>query len=214
MTTLLLFYTALDTSQRPHPHYHYILHLWIGTIPKLPSDLGYGSSSWPITTITSILSVSSNLKSLYIFGLDQNLWCHIEDAIPTNLESLTMGPVHGPFRINDMKRQPRIQNFTSVSSHMRDSEIKDFILSSHCRSFRIILPSLEQLDFSQMAFVPQSKTLQFMEIVICHRDDFLLSGYRARLKEVTNDPRVVMTSLYDDHYHEEWSEFLRHEFLA
>ncbi|KAG6828175.1 hypothetical protein H0H92_008906 [Tricholoma furcatifolium] len=204
------FFHARDSLEDAHPHYGLILSLWIGPTLSRPSDLLYGSTSWPITIIDRILNSCNNLRSLYLVNLDQNNWFRIEDAIPQSLESLTMGPVHGPFRINEMKRKPRIHHFTSIQTFMRDDEIRDLVVSPHIRTLRRIWSSsgtrLYFLD--QAECVRQSETLRVMELMFPCVDDHKLRALRDYLKNVTNDPRVVIST---DHSGT-WEDIVRAEF--
>jgi hypothetical protein len=193
-----------------------IQQIWIGNTPITHDDLQYGSTAWPITAIHRILWTCTNLRALYIIGLDQNQWYRLENAIPASLDHLAMGPVHGPFFIKNLTRRPRISYFTSIQSFMRDDEVQEVVIFPHMRLFRRIadLNSRNMLTFAleQASCISKSETLAEMQLLICgggQHDEPVLE-LKARVLEFTDDKRVVVRSCPD----KSWIDFLRSEFLA
>ncbi|KAG5646739.1 hypothetical protein DXG03_002421 [Asterophora parasitica] len=211
------FYTRHNVQQKPHANFRYIEHLWVGSTPFHRGDLSYGSSCWPLTILDRIFNACSKLQSLYIIDLDQNQWHRLQDAVPAGVETLAMGPVHGPLRIHQMKHKPLIRHFTSAETYMRDAEIQDLVLSPHLQTFRQLLVPRERQDqeqgwyLDQTACVPKSSTLKEMLLVFCAaQSPQWLKQEEARLRIFTEDPRVVLSlSQYSD-----WKKLLFSEFLA
>jgi hypothetical protein len=195
-----------------------VRNLWIGNPGSIDFDLYYGSSSWPITIIHRILWLCTNLRNLFIINLGQNNWSHLENAIPASLESLAMGPIHGPFLIKNLTRKPRIKSFTSAESFMRDNEVQDTVLYPHLRIFRRIFRT-ETGSFkpfwaiNQALCISKSQTLKEMEILLFGRPEdteFTLEQLKTNLKEVMDDKRVIVRWRQPH----TWIEFLRLEFIA
>ncbi|KAF8638202.1 hypothetical protein AX16_010548 [Volvariella volvacea WC 439] len=114
-----------------------------------PSDLRYGSSYWPITIIHRILfllhksyaepkSPSPGLQSLTIINLTQDLWFRLTPCIPSSLQSLSIGPVHGPFHISQLFHQPNLKSFTSAATFMTDEQVEEVIGYPSIKKFRRI----------------------------------------------------------------------------
>ncbi|KAF8068786.1 hypothetical protein FPV67DRAFT_1489718 [Lyophyllum atratum] len=204
---------ALHNAEELLGRLQYIQHLWIGSTPRCSGDLEYGSTSWPITILDRILNASTNLRSLYIINLSQNQWYRLEDAIPECVETLAMGPVHGPVLINHMKHKPRIRYFTSAQTFMRDDEIQDLVLSPHLRIFRRVMTPSRAWNFSfldQVACVSKSDALKEMQLVFCGRLTPPIPELEVHLKTTTSDSRVVVSrSQYDN-----WMEVLHSDFQA
>lgn len=188
-------------------------NLWFGnTHNPVAGDLSYGSTSWPITVIHRILWSCTNLRSLVIVNLDQNAWHRLENVIPGSLEKLAMGPIHGPFHINNLKQRPHLRSFTSIMSYMRDDEVRDVVLYPHIRQFRRIVDS-DRMSVAlnrpppivQLGWVAESDTLQKMEIIVCGPPT-LFGTWGTEI----DDKRIVIR-LYRD---TDWVHLLRDEFIA
>jgi len=206
-------YALHNVEEQLLARFRYIQHLWIGSTPRHHGDLTYGSSSWPVTILDRIFNACTNLQSLYIVNFDQNQWFRLEDAIPASLENLAMGPIHGPFRINEMKHKPRIRNFTSAQTYMRDDEVQNLVFSPYLSTFRRFIPPNQAQSFScldQAACVSKSPTLHEMRLVFCGPINTPITLQEAYLKKVTSDARVVI-SMSD---YENWMTALYAEFQA
>ncbi|KAF9467732.1 hypothetical protein BDZ94DRAFT_1247549 [Collybia nuda] len=190
--------------------------VWFGDSGLVQGDLQYGSSSWPLTFVHRILWLCNNLHTLVIINLDQNLWTHIEGAIPASLEDLVMGPVHGPFFIKSLTRKPRIKRFTSAQTFMRDDEVVDVVLSPHLRRFRRIseIGPGKVTPFwmvEQAECITKSETLEKMEILLCGISELgepMLKELQAKLPKITHDERVTIRWGQPP----TWIELLRLEF--
>jgi len=190
-----------------------VQQIWIGNTPNMHSDLPYGSTAWPITAIHRILWTCTNLRCLYLIGLDQNQWYRLENAIPASLDHLAMGPIHGPFFIKNLMRHPRISHFTSIQSFLRDDEVQEIVLSPHMRQFRRIadFSSRNMLTFAleQASCISKSATLEEMQLLVFgsgQHDEPVLELNA----EHTDDRRVVVRSCQD----KSWLDLLHSEFLA
>ncbi|KAF5381389.1 hypothetical protein D9615_008324 [Tricholomella constricta] len=207
------FYALHNVEEGQHVHFRHIQHLWIGSTPSHHRDLDYASSSWPITILDRIFNACSNLRSLYIIDIDQNQWYRLEDAIPGQLETLAMAPVHGAVRINEMKNKPRLRHFTTAHTFMRDNEIQDLVLSPHLETFRRLVASMQSQEvwgMDQTACVSEFKTLKEMQLVFYGTPATKLCEQEAKLRDITDDPRVVLSLSKA----ETWRELLYSEFQA
>lgn len=119
-------------------------------------------------------------------------------AIPASLEYLTLGPVHGPFRPQDLKQLPALKTFTSVLTYMRDDEVQDIVCYPSMRVLRRILDGSSMAPHwavEQVGCISKSPALERLEIVIFGRPAYTSAAAevaRDGLKEVTKDPRVVI----------------------
>ncbi|KDQ32042.1 hypothetical protein PLEOSDRAFT_1100554 [Pleurotus ostreatus PC15] len=175
-----------------------IQHLWIGPVDgTYNAELDYGSPSWPVVVVHDLLALCSNLRSLTIINLSQNLFYQLADVIPASIESLSMGPIHGPLILGHLMQRPRIRNFTSGQSYMRDDEVQDIILSPYLRRFRRIgLGSAYSSAVAQSECVSVSRTLEEMQIVLCGQDrgsEVLERIMETTLRSYTDDKRVSVT---------------------
>ncbi|KAL4268984.1 hypothetical protein AB1N83_002413 [Pleurotus pulmonarius] len=175
-----------------------IQHLWIGPVDgTYNAELDYGSSSWPVVVIHDLLALCSNLRSLTIINLSQNLFYQLADVIPASIESLSMGPIHGPLILGHLMQRPRIRNFTSGQSYMRDDEVQNIILSPYLRRFRRIgLGSAYSSAVAQSECVSVSRTLEEMQIILCGQDrgsEVLERIMETTLRSYTDDKRVFIT---------------------
>ncbi|KDQ58453.1 hypothetical protein JAAARDRAFT_128814, partial [Jaapia argillacea MUCL 33604] len=203
---IIRFFRGLMQDAGPNPTSPILAplvrHLWMGPIGRSPTpgfpkafevndgywssaDLQLYSTSWPITMMHQILSSCTSLRSLAILNLGQNNWSHLEGVIPTTLESLWLGPIHGPLILKNFRHHPRLRTITSIDTYMRDDEVKDIVLSPHCRVFRrayIRSPQAVEYAFQQLPCVAQSSTLEEMRIELhgIAGDD----AWEARLKQL------------------------------
>lgn len=175
-----------------------IKNIYIGGTPTNPGDLTYGSTNWPLTTLSRLLWLSHSLERLTILNLDQNQWHKFNHTIPPSLEYLTIGPVHGTFRPQDIKQQSALKHFTSISTYMRDDEVQDIVCYPSMRTFRRILETSSmapQWAIEQVGCISKSENLDRMEILLFGRQDYtaLVSEIvQEQLKKITDDPRVVI----------------------
>lgn len=205
---ILKFYAAHRDNPSAQVRMLLVRNLWVGQTPEFQGDLAYGSSSWPVTIIDRILWLCTNLKSFFLVDFDQNLWYRLEDALPASLEHLAMGPVHGPFRINNLKNKPRIHTFTSVKSYMRDDEVRDIIMFPYMRRFRRISKGTDQIwALEQLACTSESKTIKEIELIVC--DGLWPTQFIPILRHHTDDERVVIRNCGD----KSWIQVLYAKFL-
>lgn len=195
-----------------------VRNIWIGDSELVRGDLQYGSSSWPLTFVHRILWLCTNLHTLVIINLDQNLWPRLEGAIPASLESLAMGPVHGPFFMSKLTKKPHIKSFTSAQTFMRDDEVVETVLSPHLRRFRRISEiELGKVTpfwvVEQAECIAKSETLEEIELLLCGNTELgelMLLELKAKLPQITHDERVTVRWCQLP----TWIEFLHLEFKA
>ncbi|KAF8233585.1 hypothetical protein L208DRAFT_1435535 [Tricholoma matsutake] len=195
-----------------------IKNMWIGNSPIVHThrDLQYGSTAWPMTVIHRILWACNNLRSLYIVDLDQNQWYRLQNDIPASLEHLAMGPVHGPFFINNLMRHPRIRHFTSAQTFMGDDEVQEIVLFPHMRQFRRIVDfdsrNTLSVALKQASCISKSKTLEEMQLLMCgngQHDEAILK-LKAKVQYISDDKRIIIQSSQA----KSWLDLLCSEFVA
>jgi len=192
-----------------------IQNLWIGNTSDSGGNLTDGHIFWPLPIITRILWSCTRLRSLYLINIDQNDWIRLEKAIPASMESMAMGPVHGPLHIKDLTREPRIRKFTSAQSFMRDDEVRDVILSPHMQKFRVLFSAQRASQIQtleQVGCISETETIEEIEFLILGPtpSPSLLQELKEKLRNITTDRRVkIRTSPIAS-----WIEFLYSEFLA
>jgi hypothetical protein len=175
-----------------------IQDMYIGPTPSDLGDLQYSSADWPMTVISRILWLSASLKNLTILDLDQNKWHTLEHVIPSSLQNLTLGPVHGAFRVQNLKHRPRLVKFTSVLTYMRDDEVRDIVCYPSLRKLRRILDATSmgpQWAVAQAACISGARTLEALEIVICGEPECTTPARvlaREHLDQLTDSERVVI----------------------
>lgn len=178
--------------------FRFIQEMYIGPTPSEPGDLQYSSTNWPVTVISRILWLSTSLKNLTILNLDQNKWHTLEHVIPSSLQNLTLGPVHGAFRVQNLKQRPPLVQFTSVLTYMRDDEVRDIVCYPSLRKLRRILDAMSmgpQWAVAQVACISKARTLEGLEIVICGKPECTTPARvlaREYLDQLTDDERVVV----------------------
>ncbi|KAF9555256.1 hypothetical protein CPC08DRAFT_712174 [Agrocybe pediades] len=194
------FLHSLDTDAGPlDSPFPFVRNLYIGETPSNVGDLSYASTNWPVTTLSRLLWMSRSLERLTIVNLDQNEWHKLDHTIPSSVEYLTMGPVHGSFRPQDMKQKLSLKHFTSISTYMRDDEIQDIICYPSMRTFRRILEAstmAPQWAVEQVGCISQSEHLDNMEILLFGRHEYTVlvaEVIQEQLKSITQDPRAIIT---------------------
>lgn len=203
-----------------------VRNLWIGAEPSntkrgLRGDLTYASTAWPITIITRLLLMCNSLERLTIVNLGQNQWHKLEHAIPASVRCLSMGPVHGPFLIANLPKNSQLQQFTSISSFMRDDEVDSLVVYPTMQIFRrlseaIDTDTLAGFAAEQVECVSKATNLKEFNIAICLRPGSLYDGYslvdrvESRLREMTRDSRVFVSSIPDKY----WSDVVHEEYLS
>jgi len=197
------FLVTHDIPNNPiETRFSLVQNLYIGVTPSEQGDLAYGSTAWPLTILCRLLWLCRSLKKLIILNLDQNRWHTFVHAIPASLEYLTLGPVHGPFRPQDLKQLPALKTFTSVLTYMRDDEVQDIVCYPSMRVLRRILDGSSMAPHwavEQVGCISKSPALERLEIVIFGRPAYTSAAAavaRDGLKEVTKDPRVVIPEDY------------------
>ena len=192
----------LSSHDIPNDHmetrFRLIQDMYIGPTPSDPGDLQYSSTNWPVTVISRILWLSTSLQNLTILDLDQFKWHTLEHVIPSSLRNLTLGPVHGTFRVQNLKQRPQLVQFTSVLTYMRDDEVRDIVCYPSLHKLRRILDATSmgpQWAVAQVACISKARTLEALELVICGKPEcttparVLAMGY---LNQLTDDERVVV----------------------
>lgn len=173
-----------------------IRNMHIGRTPSTLRDLTHTSANWPLTVIGRILWLTTSLESLTLLELDQNVWYRFEHAISASLRYLALGPIHGPFHPQDLKKRPKLETFVSVLTYMRDDEVRDVVCFPSLKRFSRLLdaPSSAYLTDPSLSFavdqakcVSQSTNLERLEIVLCGCLPFIRQA-----KEATDDPRVLV----------------------
>ncbi|KAF8155830.1 hypothetical protein B0H34DRAFT_850794 [Crassisporium funariophilum] len=175
-----------------------VRNMFIGRTPTNQGDLRYSSSNWPLTVVCRLLWLCTSLKHLTLLDLDQNVWQLLEHSIPGSLEYLTLGPIHGPFRAQNLRQKPSLRHFTSAQTYMRDDEVLDIVCYPSLRTFRRISfgNSMAQLwAVDQVACVSKTQTLDKLEIVICGEPQITSPAWivaQRNLEEMTDDARIVI----------------------
>ncbi|PPQ86615.1 hypothetical protein CVT25_006799 [Psilocybe cyanescens] len=175
-----------------------IQNIHIGETPSEKGNLEYGSTNWPLTVLTRLLWLTRSLKRLTILNLDQNKWRTFEHAVPASLEYLALGPIHGPFRPQDLKQKPPLKMFTSVLTYMRDDEVQDAVCYPTMRRVRRMLESSSMAPhwaIEQVGCVSKSPALERMEIVLLGREQYTeiaAAVMKEQAKIVSRDPRVAI----------------------
>ncbi|KDR80300.1 hypothetical protein GALMADRAFT_265460 [Galerina marginata CBS 339.88] len=193
-----------------------IQNLYIGETPSEAGDLAYGSTNWPLTILTRLLWLCISLKRLVILNLDQNKWHTVEHAVPSSIEYLTLGPSHGPFLPQNLKKRPLLKHFTSISTHMRDDEVQDIVCYPSMQTLVRISEGSSRaasLAAEQARCVSKSQTLERLDIVVCGWSlgtELAVVAARQMLNEVIDDSRISIlmdrrawTSVVYDQY-EDW----------
>ncbi|KAJ2936762.1 hypothetical protein H1R20_g325, partial [Candolleomyces eurysporus] len=224
---LARFHAAHDVlEERMSQRLKLVRNLWIGAEPsntkrRLGGDLTYASSAWPVTIITRILLMCSSLEHFTLLNLSQNDWEKLEHAIPASLKYLSMGPVHGPFQIANLPKKSQLQQFTSISTFMRDNEVQSLVLHPMLQTFRRLSEAIEtdtlaKFAAEQVECVSKSTILKEYIIAICLRPGSLYDGYsfidqvEIKLRENTEDPRVFVSTIPNQY----WSDVIHEEYLS
>jgi hypothetical protein len=224
---LAKFHAAHDVpAERMSERLKLVRNLWIGAEPsnarrRLNGDLAYASSAWPVTITTRLLLMCESLERFTLLNLNQNDWEKLEHAVPASLKYLSMGPVHGPFRIANLSKDSQLQQFTSISAFMRDDEVRDLVMHPTLKSFRrlseaIDTDTLAKFAAEQAECVSDSVTLKEYNIAICLRPRSLFDAYSLidqvenKLRENTQDSRVFVSTIPDRF----WSDVVHEEYLS
>ena len=192
----------LSSHDIPNDHmqtrFRLIQDMYIGPTPSCPGRLQYPPTDWPVTVISRILWLSTSLRNLTILKLDEFKWHNLEHVIPSSLQNLTLGPVHGTICLQNLEQRPRLVQFTSVLTYMRDDEVRDMVCYPSLRKLRRILEAMNmgpQWAVAQVACISKARTLEGMEIVICGNPGFAARARvlaRKRLDKLPHDERVVV----------------------
>ncbi|KII87899.1 hypothetical protein PLICRDRAFT_42417 [Plicaturopsis crispa FD-325 SS-3] len=216
---ILNFFNAVGNPEghpRPCPSPAALVQrLWIGhTWYAGQGSLCYSALGWPITIIHQILVMCSNLRALTIINLDQNDWRRLEDILPPSLESLQLGPIHGPLILKNLSRGIRLRSLTSANTYLRDEEVRDIVLSSDMRKFRRIHTTTIGIGycFDQLPCVTQADALEEMQILFCCSDENFEDVHELIEKhaEILKDPRIVVK--HESKYRGDWMRLLHDEF--
>ncbi|KAI0354221.1 hypothetical protein OH77DRAFT_518614 [Trametes cingulata] len=151
-----------------------VRNLWIGPTSSVEqNDLSYGSSSWPITLIHQILVRCSALRSLALVNLYQGVWYRLAGVIPSGLQSLCLGPVHGKVDWRYLPCAPNLREFVTMDTYMMDEEIQQIVLSPSIRRIRRLYSHGDRvsLAFDQLECVEKATALEKLEIVCCEETE-------------------------------------------
>ncbi|KAJ2916541.1 hypothetical protein MD484_g3849, partial [Candolleomyces efflorescens] len=220
---LVKFHAAHDVpEERMRERLKLVRNLWIGAVssnPKrrLDGDLTY-PRPLPVTVITRLVLMCESLERLTLLNVDQNDWGEVEAAIPANLRSLSMGPIHGPFRI---AKGSQLQQFTSINSFMRDDEVRGLVMHQTMNSFRrlseaIDSDTLAKYAAEQVECVSDSATLKEYNIAICLRPGSLFDAHplidqvENELRKASLDSRAFVSTIPDRY----WSDVVHDEYLS
>ncbi|KZT03754.1 uncharacterized protein LAESUDRAFT_728779 [Laetiporus sulphureus 93-53] len=148
----------------------YVHHLWFGPVSSAAEhDLFYASTAWPVTLLHQILSLSQNLRALAFVNVAQHLLFRFEEVIPSTVESIYLGPVHGRLDISKLRCYRNLRHLTSMDTYMNDWEIQEIVTSPHLRVFRRFFSTSAKIAFAfdQLPVMKRVKTLERLEIINC-----------------------------------------------
>ena len=100
--------------------------------------------------------------------------------------------------MQNLRQRPQLVQFTSVSTYMRDDEVRDIVCYPSLRKLRRILQAMSMgpaWAFVQLACISKTRTLEALELVICGKPErttpvrVLARGY---LDQLVDDERVVV----------------------
>ncbi|KAF6745386.1 hypothetical protein DFP72DRAFT_1077536 [Ephemerocybe angulata] len=214
---LVLFHRTHDVpDDRLSSRLGWVHNLYIGAGPEQQGDLLY-TSPWPLTIVCRLFWVFTSLERLALLHLDQNQWQKLEYAIPSSLKVLTLGPIHGPFHVSDLRKKPQLEHFTSAEAFMRDDEVLDVVTYPSMKTFRRMTNSTKNgvalCCTDQVECVAGSQNLERYEITICAPEPEADEGtedLRTRVKEITDDPRVYISTVPGS----QWNDVIYDEYCS
>ncbi|PCH35358.1 hypothetical protein WOLCODRAFT_166222 [Wolfiporia cocos MD-104 SS10] len=147
-----------------------VCYLWIGpTTSTAEHDLPYASTHWSIDDLQAILMHCSCLRSLAIVNLAQHLNFRINSCIPSTVENIYLGPVHGSL---DLPRLPCLQNLRSITSldtFFSMDEMQTIVASPYLQRVRRFYGTPAHIDwaFRQLSCLRRAGTLEELQVVCC-----------------------------------------------
>lgn len=210
------FFIALKSTDGKNAHH--VHALWIGPVAKdegISGSLRYGYSH--ASMITEIINLCSHLRIFALINFNHDQWSQVEDILPSTLNDLTVGPIHGPLDMRTLAHVSDLQSITSVNTYLRDDEVQDILLSSGMRHFRRVISAQSSpfgFAMEQLPVVSKSKTLEKMEILVVGPEAQLDAHRRHMLghPELTTDKRIVFSFELD--HGSGWHGWLYNDFKS
>ncbi|TFK38068.1 hypothetical protein BDQ12DRAFT_631228 [Crucibulum laeve] len=203
-------------EERLRSRFLLVENVYIGHTPSIRGDLDYTSTVWPITAIGQLFWLCRHIKRLTLLYLNARKWPKIAHTIPSTLESLAIGPIHGHFTPQSLCQQPPLRHFTSIHTPMSDAEVLDTATYPTMRRFRRIFDPNgmdAMLALDQIDLLKDSTSLEQSEIVICGSEEATNAAYvLAKMKLMEMGLEGNKWVVIDPEFRVSWIRLLYNEF--